>query len=85
MQDSDIIVGFKAKIDYAKLGLDVSALITIISESSEHYYDVIEKANETIEVVECYATTGSGSHVLLIRTESTKSLEKFLRTKSTQF
>ena len=46
LQDLDIITGFKAKVNYAKLGLDVSALITIVSESSEHYFDVIEKANE---------------------------------------
>ena len=80
LQDLDIITGFKAKVDYAKLGLDVSALITIVSESSEHYYDVIEKANETSEVIQCFATTGSGSHVLLIRTNNTYTLEKLLRT-----
>jgi len=79
LQDLDVITGFKAKVDYAKLGLDVSALITIVSESSEHYYDVIEKANEALEVVQCFATTGSGSHVLLIRTNNTYTLEKLLR------
>ena len=79
LQDSNVIKGFKATIDYAKLGMDVSALITIISESSEHYYDVIEKANSTTEVVDCFATTGTGSHVLFIRTNNTFTLEKLLR------
>tara|TARA_Y100000590_G_scaffold209897_1_gene237826 strand:+ start:1223 stop:1651 length:429 start_codon:yes stop_codon:yes gene_type:complete len=79
LQDSNVIKGFKATIDYAKLGMDVSALITIISESSEHYYDVIEKANSTAEVVDCFATTGTGSHVLFIRTNNTYTLEKLLR------
>ena len=79
LQDSNVIKGFKATIDYAKLGMDVSALITIISESSEHYYDVIEKANSTTEVVDCFATTGTGSHVLFIRTNNTYTLEKLLR------
>ena len=79
LQDSNVIKGFKATIDYAKLGMDVSALITIISESSEHYYDVIEKANSTTEVIDCFATTGTGSHVLFIRTNNTYTLEKLLR------
>ena len=79
LQDLNVIKGFKATIDYAKLGMDVSALITIISESSEHYYDVIEKANSTTEVVDCFATTGTGSHVLFIRTNNTYTLEKLLR------
>ena len=48
-------------------------------ESSEHYYDVIEKANSTTEVVDCFATTGTGSHVLFIRTNNTYTLEKLLR------
>ena len=80
LQESQIITGYKAVVDYTKLGMDVSALITLISESSEHYYKVIKLAKDTSEVVKCFATTGAGSHVLLIRTESTKSLEKFLRT-----
>ena len=79
LQESEVIIGYKAIVDYAKLGMDVSALITLISESSEHYYEVIKLANKTSEVVKCFATTGAGSHVLLIRTESTHSLEKFLR------
>ena len=32
------------------------------------------------EVVQCFTTTGNGSHVLLAITENTSSLEKLLRT-----
>ena len=60
--------------------MDISALITLVSESSDYYYDVIKLAKDADEVVKCFATTGSGSHVLLIRTENTNTLEKFLRT-----
>ena len=79
LQDSDIITGYKAIIDYSKLGMDISALITLISESSEHYNKIINLANKTEEVVKCFATTGAGSHVLFIRTRDTNTLEKFLR------
>ena len=79
LQEADVIQGYKALINYSKLGMDISALITLISESSEYYYDVIKLANTTNEVVKCFATTGVGSHVLFIRTKDTNTLEKFLR------
>ena len=80
LQESNIIQSYKAVINYSKLGMDISALLTLISESSEYYHDVIKLANDAEEVVKCFATTGAGSHVLLIRTQNTKTLEKFLRT-----
>ena len=80
LQESNIIQSYKAVINYSKLGMDISALLTLISESSEYYHDVIILANDAEEVVKCFATTGAGSHVLLIRTQNTKTLEKFLRT-----
>ena len=78
LQESEIIQGYKAIVDYEKLGMDISALITLVSESSDYYYDVIKLAKGADEVVKCFATTGSGSHVLLIRTKNTDSLEKLL-------
>jgi len=79
MQDSDIISGFKAIIDYKNIGLKVSALITVMSESSANYSEVVNRSLETKEVLKCYATTGSGSHVLVVNTSDTDSLEKILR------
>ena len=36
LQEADIIKGFKAEINYEKLGMEVSALITLVSDSSQH-------------------------------------------------
>ena len=79
LQESEVIQGYKAVVNYEKLGMDISALITLVSESSDYYYDVIKLAKGADEVVKCFATTGAGSHVLLIRTKDTATLEKFLR------
>ena len=79
LQESGVIKGFRAVLDTDILGLDISALITIVSDSSKFYEKVINKANETPEVVRCFSTTGDGSHVLLIQTQNTKSLESLLR------
>ena len=79
LQNSGIIMGYKAIVDYEKLDMDIAALITLVSDSSEHYSKVINLAKKSEEVIKCFATTGSGSHVLLIRTYNTFTLEKFLR------
>ena len=79
LQESGVIMGFTALLDHRKIGRDVSAFITVISESSAHYSDVVLQANKTPEIVQCFTTTGNGSHVLLAVTENTTSLEKLLR------
>ena len=79
LQESNVISGFKAIVDFRSIGLKVSALISIISESSDNYSEIVKKSSETSEVLKCYATTGSGSHVLIVNTADTDSLEKLLR------
>ena len=79
MQESGIIMGFTAVLNHRKVGLDVSAFITVISESSSHYSDVVRKTNKSPEIIQCFTTTGNGSHVLFALVENTHALEKLLR------
>ena len=79
LQDSGIIKGYTTIIDSKKIGLDVSAIITIISESSSKYNLFIESAKKEKDIDKCFTTTGNGSHVLLVNTKNTESLEKLLR------
>ena len=80
MEDMNIIVGYKTIVNPQKIGLDILALITIISESSADYGKIITYANQTDEIVECFATTGRGSHILIVQTKDSQSLEQLLRT-----
>ena len=79
LQESDVIKGFTTILNHRKVGLDVSAFITVISESSSHYSDVVRETNNSPEIIQCFTTTGNGSHVLLALVENTHSLEKLLR------
>ena len=79
LQDASIITGFTTLLNHRKIGLDVSAFITVISESSSHYSDVIKETNSSPEIIQCFTTTGNGSHVLLALVKNTYSLEKLLR------
>ena len=77
--DFGVITGFEAKLDFQKIGLDVQAIITIISESSEFYASVVKNTNNCKEIIQCYSTTGNGSHLLFAIVENSYALEKLLR------
>ena len=79
LQDTGVIVGFQAIVDPLKIGLDVAAIITIISGSSQYYKKVTIAAEKTPEIVQCFSTTGNGSHTLLVNTKNSYTLEELLR------
>ena len=79
LEENGIISGYEAIVDPKKVGLDVAAMITLVSESSHDFEAVIDLANKTQEVVQCFTTTGSGSHVLIVNTENSESLEILLK------
>ena len=79
LEENGIIAGYEAIVDPKKVGLDVAALITLVSDSSHHFEEVVQMANKTKEVVKCFTTTGSGSHVLIVNTENSQSLELLLK------
>jgi len=79
LQESGIIQGIHAVLDPKKMDLDVAALITVISKSSVHYKEFTDFAEKAPEVVQCFSTTGKGSHTLLITTKNSQTLEELLR------
>ena len=79
LQELGVITGFQAVVDPSSIGLDVMAIITIISGSSQHYKDVTIAADDTPEIIQCFSTTGNGSHTLLIATKNSNTLEELLR------
>lgn len=79
LEDLNVILGYNVIVNPNNLGLDISAFITIISESSANYEQIVDCANQTNEIVECFATTGRGSHILLVQTQNSNSLEQLLR------
>ena len=79
LKESSVIKGFQAIIDPKALSLDVSAMITVVSSSSNNYQEVIRKAVECTEVIQCFSTTGMGSLLLWVSTNNSQSLEELLR------
>jgi Lrp/AsnC family leucine-responsive transcriptional regulator len=78
LEDRGVIRSFNAVLDARKVGLEVTAYIFVMAESSTFYPQIIELATAHPEILECHAITGEGSHILKARTRSTATLEKLL-------
>lgn len=78
LEERGIIRGFAAVLDPKRVGRDVTAFITVGIEKSGYYGAFIDAAKSHPEVLECFAVTGQGSHLLKVRTENTTTLEKLL-------
>jgi Lrp/AsnC family leucine-responsive transcriptional regulator len=79
LQEANVIIGFQVILNPHSVGLDISAIITVISGSSKNYKDVTSEAKKTREVIQCFSTTGTGSHKLIVATKNSASLEELLR------
>ncbi|NQT97771.1 MAG: Lrp/AsnC family transcriptional regulator [Candidatus Marinimicrobia bacterium] len=77
--DAGYIRHFTTILDHKKLGFDLTAYITVVSSSSDHYEEVVSCAKESAAVLECHSVTGGGSHLLKVRVKNSTVLEKLLR------
>jgi len=78
LEGKGIIEGYFAKVNPKMLGKDVTAFIEVKVDNSKHYPTFIKQVNVAVEILECHAVTGKGSHLIKIRTENTSTLERFL-------
>ena len=78
LEENGIITGYTAYIDPKKVGKDITAFITVMVDSSKHYSSFLDHAKSTDEILEIHSVTGTGTHLIKIRTENTSSLEKLL-------
>jgi Lrp/AsnC family leucine-responsive transcriptional regulator len=78
MEESGIITGYYAKLNHQLLGKDVTAFILVTVDSSKHYPTLLERAAQVVEILECHAITGEGTHLIKVRTDNTRELEKLL-------
>lgn len=78
LEKDGYILHYTAVLSPQKVGLDMMAFIFIDLESSSFDEDLIKHAQEEPQVLECHAITGSGSHVLKVRTPKTVDLQNLL-------
>ena len=77
----EIVTGSQLKIDYSKLGYDVTAFLGIHLQSTRDLTKVIEQMKKLEEIIEVYYTTGNYALLIKVCTLSIKDFHLFLSEK----
>jgi Lrp/AsnC family transcriptional regulator for asnA, asnC and gidA len=84
MQDAGIVEKTTLRINYAKLGFDITAFIGIYLEKSALYEQVLEKLKQIPEITNIHYTTGNYSMFVKIHCRDTNHLKEVLHDKMQQ-
>ena len=74
-----VIVGYRAELDPKALGLDVTALVSVMPLDPKEPDDLPDRVRGFGEVEDCWSVAGQESYVLKVRTATTEHLEELLR------
>ncbi|MCH7516046.1 MAG: Lrp/AsnC family transcriptional regulator [Bacteroidetes bacterium] len=78
LEEHGIIEGYYAKINKQSFGLDITAYIHVVMDSSKHYKSLISHVDKMPQILECHSVLGEGSHLLKVVVRNTEALEKLL-------
>lgn len=81
LEEMGVVTGTTLKMDYSKLGYDVTCFMGIYLEKSSLYDNVVAKLKEIPEVVKVHYTTGNYNIFLKIHCKDTKHLRDVLHDK----
>ena len=84
LQEAGIVEKTTLKINYAKLGFDITAFIGIYLEKSALYEQVLAKLKQIPEVTNIHYTTGNYSMFVKIHCRDTNHLKEVLHDKMQQ-
>lgn len=73
LEKAGVIQGYRAKLDFAKLGMPVFAIVRVTARGGEAGIGVWAASRP--EVIECQRVTGAESHVVRVVCSSTAHLE----------
>src|SRR3954454_14984434 len=77
LEAAQIIRGYRAEIDTAKVGLPITAFVRM-SISGVDYSHIIEVAEESNEVLECHRGTGGDSFIMKVAVASVEHLQNLI-------
>ncbi|MCU0420427.1 MAG: Lrp/AsnC ligand binding domain-containing protein [Cyclobacteriaceae bacterium] len=84
MEEAGIVEKTTLRINYAKLGYDITAFIGIYLEKSALYEKVLAKLKEIPEITSIHYTTGNYSMFIKIHCRDTNHLKEVLHDKMQQ-
>ncbi len=77
LEDAQVIVGYRAEIDPAKVNLPITAFIRM-SISGVDYSRIIEVAEDSTEVLECHRGTGGDSFIMKVAVSEVEHLQNLI-------
>jgi len=77
LEDAGVIVGYRAEIDTAKVGLAITAFVRM-SITGVDYSHIIEVAEQSNEVLECHRGTGGDSFIMKVAVSSVEHLQEVI-------
>ena len=84
MEEAGIVERTTLRLNYSKLGFDITAFIGIYLEKSALYQKVLEKLKEIREITNIHYTTGNYSMFVKIHCRDTNHLKEVLHDKMQQ-
>lgn len=84
MEEIGIVKGTTLKMDYSKMGYDITAFLGIYLEKSSLYDAVIQRLNLIPEVVKIHYTTGNYNVFIKLHCKDTNHLKDVLHDKIQQ-
>lgn len=74
-----VILGYGARVDPGGVGLDVTALVSVMPLDPSQPDDLPDRVTGFAEVEDCYSVAGHENYILKVRTRTTGELEELLR------
>ena len=80
LEESGVIVGYKARVDAEKLGLTLQAFVHVglVKHDKQQLTSFLEDASRWPEVIACYLTTGQTDYLLHVVVRDLAALKAFM-------
>jgi Lrp/AsnC family leucine-responsive transcriptional regulator len=79
LEQRGVIRGYNARLDGERIGLPLTALISLTPNDPAAPDDYPQRLNHISEIESCYSVAGDESYILLVRVASPLALEDLLR------
>jgi Lrp/AsnC family leucine-responsive transcriptional regulator len=79
LERGGVIRGYRAHIDPGAVGMDVTALVSVMPLDPSEPDDLPDRVEGFPEVQDCLSVAGDENYVLKVRTRTTEDLEDLLR------
>jgi Lrp/AsnC family transcriptional regulator, leucine-responsive regulatory protein len=79
LERQGVILGYRANVAPGAVGLDVTALVSVMPLDPSQPDDLPDRVQAFPEVEDCYSVAGHENYVLKVRTHTTGGLEDLLR------